>query len=89
MPEQVLGRIIRACSNPGEVVLDPFAGSGTTLTVARKLRRWFLGFELSSDYASAIQVQLNAPKPRQSLDGSFEPLAGGKGRARTSKHRSL
>src|SRR5947209_8508762 len=30
MPEQLLGRIIRACSNRGDVVLDPFAGSGTT-----------------------------------------------------------
>ena len=47
MPEQLLGRIIRACSNPGELVLDPFAGSGTTLAVAKKLGRRYLGFELS------------------------------------------
>jgi site-specific DNA-methyltransferase (adenine-specific) len=45
MPEQLLGRIIRACSNPGDVVLDPFGGSGTTLVVARKLHRRSLGFE--------------------------------------------
>src|SRR5262249_51242189 len=37
MPEQLLGRIIRACSNPGDLVLDPFGGSGTTLAVAKKL----------------------------------------------------
>jgi DNA modification methylase len=82
MPEQLLGRIIRACSNPGEVVLDPFGGSGTTLTVAKKLSRRFLGFELSPDYASAIQTRLDAAKPGQPLDGSPEPLTGGKGRAR-------
>ena len=41
MPEQLLGRIIRVSSNPGDIVLDPFAGSGTTLAVAKKLgRRW-------------------------------------------------
>jgi DNA modification methylase len=80
MPEQVLGRIIRACSNPHELVLDPFAGSGTTLTVAKKLQRRFLGFELSSDYAAATRARLKAARPGQPLDGSSEPLAGGKGR---------
>src|SRR5262249_4028910 len=47
MPEHLLGRIIRACSNPDEIVLDPFGGSGTTLAVAKKLGRKYLGFELS------------------------------------------
>src|SRR6202007_242557 len=50
MPEQLLGRIIRACSHEGDLVLDPFAGSGTTLAVAKKLGRHFLGFELSEQY---------------------------------------
>jgi site-specific DNA-methyltransferase (adenine-specific) len=80
MPEQVLGRIIRACSNPDDIVLDPFSGSGTTLVVAKKLQRRFLGFELSPDYAKAVRDRLHATKPGQSLDGSANPLAGGKGR---------
>ena len=84
MPEQLLGRIIRGCSNPGATVLDPFGGSGTTLTVAKKLGRRFLGFELSPDYASAIEARLASAKVGQSLEGGVEPLAGGKGRARSS-----
>ena len=78
MPEQLLGRIIRACSNPGEVVLDPFAGSGTTLVVAKKLGRRYLGFELSPDYAAQIQARLDVAHEGQPLEGGEEPLAGGK-----------
>ena len=51
MPEQLLGRIIRTCSNPGDLVIDPFSGSATTLAVAKKLGRKFLGFDISQDYA--------------------------------------
>lgn len=80
MPEQLLGRIVRACSNPGEVVLDPFGGSGTTLAVAKKLERRYLGFELSPEYAAQIEARLEAAKVGQKLEGSPEPLAGGKGR---------
>src|SRR4051812_43569355 len=78
MPEQLLGRIIRACSHPGEVVLDPFAGSGTTLAVAKKLGRKYLGFELSPDYAAQIRARLDSVRVGQPLEGGAEPLAGGK-----------
>jgi len=54
MPEAVLERIIRVSSNPGNLVLDPFAGSGTTLATARRLGRRYLGIELSAEYAEAI-----------------------------------
>jgi site-specific DNA-methyltransferase (adenine-specific) len=75
MPEQLLGRILRACSNPGDVVLDPFGGSGTTLVVAKKLERRYLGFELSPEYAAQIQARLDAASAGQPLEGSAEPLA--------------
>jgi site-specific DNA-methyltransferase (adenine-specific) len=74
MPEQLLGRIIRACSHEGELVLDPFAGSGTTLAVAKKLKRRYLGFELSPEYAARVQARLDAITPGDSLDGAPEPL---------------
>jgi site-specific DNA-methyltransferase (adenine-specific) len=50
MPEQLLGRIIRLCSTAGDLVLDPFSGSATTVAVAKKLGRRWLAFELSEDY---------------------------------------
>lgn len=74
MPEQLLGRIIRSCSNPGELVLDPFGGSGTTLAVAKKLGRKFLGFELSKEYADRIEQRLDQIAPGDALDGAAEPL---------------
>jgi site-specific DNA-methyltransferase (adenine-specific) len=58
MPEAVLDRIIRVATNPGDVVLDPFAGSGTTLAVAKKLGRRYLGVELSEQYADGVRKRL-------------------------------
>jgi site-specific DNA-methyltransferase (adenine-specific) len=74
MPEQLLGRIIRACSDENELVLDPFTGSGTTLATAKKLRRKFLGFELSPQYAEQAQARLASIRPGDPLEGAAEPL---------------
>ena len=74
MPEQLLGRIIRSCSHEGDVVLDPFGGSGTTLAVAKKLGRSFLGFELSEAYAARIEERLTGIAAGDQLDGAPEPL---------------
>ena len=75
MPEQLLARIIRVSSNPGDVVLDPFAGSGTTLAVAKKLGRQWIGCELSEEYTRAATERLNAIQEGASLDGSADPIA--------------
>jgi len=74
MPEQLLGRIIRCSSNPGELVLDPFAGSGTTLVAAKKLGRRFLGFELSEEYVARIKERLGEARVGEALDGPADPL---------------
>ncbi|HUG90392.1 MAG TPA: DNA methyltransferase [Planctomycetaceae bacterium] len=74
MPEQLLGRIIRSSSNEGELVLDPFAGSGTTLVVAKKLHRHWLGFDISPDYVERVQARLAAVNPGDLLEGAPEPL---------------
>jgi site-specific DNA-methyltransferase (adenine-specific) len=74
MPEQLLGRIIRACSNAGDVVLDPFGGSGTTLVVSKKLDRRYVGFELSPEYAQRIESRLAEVNIGDALDGAAEPL---------------
>jgi len=74
MPERLLGRIISACSNKGEIVLDPFAGSGTTLTVAKKLGRKYVGFELSNDYCRRARERIGKVEAMDPLDGAPEPL---------------
>ncbi len=74
MPEQLLARIIKACTNKGDLVLDPFTGSGTTLAVAKKLNRNYLGTELSKEYATESKKRLENIKPGDPLDGAADPL---------------
>lgn len=73
MPEQLLGRIVKACSNPDDLVLDPFGGSGTTLAVAKKLGRRFVGFELSKTYVKKIEERLSGIKAGDALAGAEKP----------------
>lgn len=74
MPEQVVGRIIRFCSNKGELVLDPFSGSATTLVVAKKLGRRYLGFEISEDYVRRGLARLEQAHVGDPLEGASNPL---------------
>lgn len=69
LPEQLLGRIIRACSNPGDLVLDPFCGTGTTVVVAKKLGREGVTFETSGRFAGLALERWNAAKLGDPLDG--------------------
>lgn len=58
-PEEMLKRIIVASSNKGDLVLDPFLGSGTTAYVAKQLGRNWLGIEISDKYVKASQKRIN------------------------------
>ena len=60
MPEEIARRCIKLFSFYNGVVLDPFAGSGTTLKVAKELGRQYVGYELYDSYAEIIQKKLDS-----------------------------
>ncbi len=72
LPEALLARIIMASSNPGDVVLDPFVGSGTTAAVAKRLGRRYVGIDLSPEYVKRTKDRLAAVRD----ESSAEPAAG-------------
>ena len=77
MPERVLERIIRASSAPGDLVLDPFSGSGTTCAAAARLGRHYLGIDVSSDYVehSRRRVADTLAGRRQKTEIAEDPVA--------------
>ncbi len=58
-PEALFERIVLASSNPGDMVLDPFMGSGTALVVCRQLRRNAIGIEINPDYVAMARERLS------------------------------
>jgi modification methylase len=62
-PEALLHRVLTASSKPGDVILDPFFGSGTTGAVAKRLRRRFIGLERDSSYADVARRRIAAVRP--------------------------
>lgn len=80
IPEVYLERVIRACSNEGDLVMDPFLGSGTTCTVARELNRRSIGIEYSAANAkSAFErikmgpIRVVNGEPTRHTSSIFEP----------------
>ena len=76
-PEALLARVLLAASRPGDVVLDPFFGSGTTGAVAKRLGRCFIGVERDRTYAAAALRRIAA----------VEPLGAGDARAGAGEAR--
>ena len=62
-PEALIYRILLACSKPGDVVLDPFFGTGTTGAVAKRLGRRWIGIEREPDYCAAAIERIEAALP--------------------------
>lgn len=60
MPEEIVRRCVRLFTYVGDVVLDPFVGSGTTLKVAKELKRNFVGYEISKSYEKIIKLKLGS-----------------------------
>ena len=68
-PEKLLAKLILASSNPGDLVFDPFLGSGTTCVVAKKLGRRYLGIEKSSQYCLWAQERLERAAQDPTIQG--------------------
>jgi modification methylase len=68
-PEQLLARVLLSSSKPGDLVLDPFNGTGTTGAVAKRLGRRYLGIERDVAYAAAAEARIAAiePLPQETL----------------------
>lgn len=68
-PEKLMAKLILASSNPGDVVLDPFLGSGTTAVVAKKLGRRFVGIEMDERYACLALKRLALTETSPTIQG--------------------
>lgn len=68
-PEKLLAKIILASSNPGDVVLDPFLGSGTTSVAAKKLGRQYVGIEIDDAYCCLAEKRLALADTDQRIQG--------------------
>ena len=68
-PEKLIAKLILASSNPGDVILDPFSGAGTTAVTAKKLKRNFVGIELNELYCAWAQKRLEMAEEDTSIQG--------------------
>ncbi|RMF82559.1 MAG: site-specific DNA-methyltransferase, partial [Chloroflexi bacterium] len=68
-PEKLVAKIILASSNPGDVILDPFLGSGTTSVVAKKLGRQYVGIEVDKMYCCLAEKRLDMANSDSSIQG--------------------
>lgn len=89
LPERLVARVILACTNPGDVVLDPFLGSGTTAVVAKKLGRRWVGIELSPEYARHAEKRIEAVRVGDPLVGPDDPIMSVKRRTAATAGRTL
>lgn len=68
-PEKLLAKLILASSNPGDVVLDPFLGSGSTSVTAKKLGRHYIGIEQDPQYCAWAEKRLEMADEDRSIQG--------------------
>ena len=68
-PEKLIAKMILASSNPGDVVFDPFLGSGTTSVVAKKLKRRYVGVEQEKLYCCLAEKRLAIADQHPAIQG--------------------
>lgn len=68
-PEKLLAKLLLASSRPGDVVLDPFLGSGTTAAAAKKLGRQFVGIEIDREYCCLAQRRIELAEELTAIQG--------------------
>lgn len=68
-PEKLYAKLILASSKEGDIIFDPFLGSGTASVVAKKLNRHFLGIELNEEYSLLAQKRINLAETDKSIQG--------------------
>ncbi len=68
-PEKLLAKLILASSNPGDTVLDPFGGSGSTAVTAKKLGRNFITIEREAEYCALAQARLQRAETNKTIQG--------------------
>lgn len=68
-PEKLLAKLILASSNPGDIVLDPFLGSGSTSVTAKKLNRHYVGIEINKQYCVWAEKRLEMADSDTSIQG--------------------
>ena len=71
-PEKLLAKFILASSQPGDIIFDPFLGSGTTSVVAQKLGRQFVGVEINPDYGCWAEKRLELARLNPVIQGYAE-----------------
>ncbi|HEV3258683.1 MAG TPA: site-specific DNA-methyltransferase [Gemmataceae bacterium] len=76
-PSALLERVVRVASNPGDLVLDPYAGTGSSLVAGHRLGRRYVGIEQDPGYADIARARLSQETPPlPGLEGYGSQLTG-------------
>ncbi|MBR1967445.1 MAG: site-specific DNA-methyltransferase [Lentisphaeria bacterium] len=85
-PEKLLAKLILASSNPGDVVFDPFAGSGSTAVTAKKLDRHYLGIEMNEQYCVWTEKRLKMADSDKTIQGYTDGIFWERNTSALQKH---
>jgi site-specific DNA-methyltransferase (adenine-specific) len=87
-PEKLLAKLILASSNPGDIVFDPFLGSGSTSVTARKLNRHFVGIEINEQFCVWAEKRLELALTDKTIQGYADGVFWERNTAALQKKRT-